>query len=197
MWELFFLSFIEWYHLIRPWKVKNDRLIQFITEVPLVQWIAYKLRLRTKVIGKIVQFHSGSFYSSKIWLLSFCTPSLFNVGIWKNNYAHKQQVISLVSPGLVPKWFSYIHTDFKTRLSAKPLIWKWFFILIYNSFKQERLCTWPHFALKVTGGGEGQEGESFALFLWPPPPSISRLTSHFTKNEGKPPVTPGVVGALP
>ena len=40
-----------------------------------------------------------------------------------------------VSPGLC----------IKTRLSAQPLVWKYFFILMQNSFPQERLCTWPHF----------------------------------------------------
>ena len=34
---------------------------------------------------------------------------------------------------------------FKTRVGAQPLIWKTFFILMQNSFSQERLCTWPHF----------------------------------------------------
>ena len=33
-----------------------------------------------------------------------------------------------------------------TRLSAQPLMWKWFFIRMKkNPFSQERLYTWPHF----------------------------------------------------
>ena len=33
----------------------------------------------------------------------------------------------------------------KTRLSAQPLIWKWFFILMQIKLIFTRSCTWPHF----------------------------------------------------
>ena len=45
----------------------------------------------------------------------------------------------------------------KTRLSAQPLIWKWFFILVQIKiiFTKKRLCTWPHFKSEFLELGSG------------------------------------------
>ena len=49
------------------------------------------------------------------------------------------------------------------RLSAKPLIWKWFLILMQiNSFSQERSCTYPRFESENFWNSEN------GLFRWKP-----------------------------
>ena len=63
-----------------------------------------------------------------------------------------------VSPGLC----------IKTRLSAQPLIWKWYLILMQTKLlSQERLCIWPHFEreggfwnLEVAYRGINRDGHS-------------------------------------
>ena len=83
----------------------------------------------------------------------FLVNSIFNQ-IWYlpqscTRHLQQEDLCSLLLVQII--WVGYFRVAsslcVKARLSAKPLIWKWFFLFAckWDSFSQEIFCTWPCF----------------------------------------------------